>query len=541
MRILIADDHPEPYYDGFRKVLQHERPHDQIQFVGDAVQAYRALKEAGGGPFDLLILDEQMGGGELDGTALLRRLHDEPLVRTPSIVYITGFFNQMPAGQIARSGTSVTLFLDKNSPSDSLLYRAALLVARQNEGISCDPADFIGKTFIDVVGGEVGCILESAHDCYLSLDQQRVIGSLIRSFLTTLQIRKHWVADDVLELGVFLAEGLCRVYGLPDDIVGLVRKFLDVEEVLYTIPRYRDHFLHQLKVYLLGFCIVNQLSRRHTLVNTRLGSRNAMKLWFITSVFHDLGYPFEKIRAWLNGFVLGVLRSPVEADSVDSLVPMEFNWGALFGRRYNWYHLERIADTICRMYKPDDRRARAELVVGLAQHVAEKPDHGLFSSLILQNFLRERLRDEEVDPVAVAVCLHNEAVNRVVRMALGGQLTFAQDPLSFLLMFCDTAQEWGRADTHVRKAKLVGACQIVFDGVEFGTRDAEVTVYLRFARRWSPREVNNWKEQVFGTKLLRLREVWSAGSNVSSRIGFRIAYYHGETTKERQEIDVLEL
>ena len=333
MHILIADNEPVPYYDKLLSRLRSERQHDQVELCPDAMHAYNALKDATEDGYDLLILDEQMGGGDRDGVALLKRLHSEPLTRIPAIIYVTSYFNLMPANQIAHSGPQVTLFLDKESESDDLLYRAVLLVARQVEGASQRPADLFGDKFIQTVTQEVNQILHTRQAGFYSLDQQRVIGSLIRSFFTTLTMRKEWTADDALELSVFMTEGLCRVYDLPDEIIQLVRRFSDMEEVLYTIPRYRDHFVHQIKVYLLGFCILNRLIRAGKLGGTVLGQDNASKLWFLSSAFHDVGYPFEKMKFWLDNFVIGVLRSPAEERDLPSLVPMEFNWGALFGRR----------------------------------------------------------------------------------------------------------------------------------------------------------------------------------------------------------------
>jgi hypothetical protein len=539
MKVLIADDNPKPYYDGLIAVLKRERPNDEVVLSGDARDAYRKLKADADSPFDVLILDEKMGGGDRDGSALLRHLHSQPLPHQPAIIYVTGFMNEIPADQVAHSGTPVTIFLDKDSDSGTALFRALLLVSRQNEGLYCHPSHFFGERFVDLVTADVDRILETPLSCYLDLAQQRLIGSLLRSFFTTLRLRRNWTADDVLELAVFLSEGLCRVYNLPDDIVRLVRKFVDCEEVLYTIPRYRDHFLHQIKVFLLGFVLLNEINRRHRVDGQILGQSNAMKLWFLTALFHDLGYPFEKMKSWLNGFVLGVLRSPAEAGSQQPLVPVEFNWGVLFGRRYNWYHLERLADAICRLYSAEDSKTRAELLGGLGEFVAERPDHGLYSALIMQNFLRVRLDDSEVDPLAVAIALHNISVSRVVRRAVGGQLTFERDPLSFLLMFCDTAQEWGRAEFHLRDLKSFGPSYAVFDSLDWSCGGEVVSVNLRYGRRWNSKEVNEWKQGIFEKELLPLRDVWSSGP--SSPLCFSISYSYGEDMAGRATLDILRL
>jgi DNA-binding NarL/FixJ family response regulator len=538
VRILIADNEPG-YYDGLRSALDVNRPHqDEIVLVNEAIAAYDALVQTKDRPFDLIILDECMGGGEHNGSALLRRLHDQPPY-DPAIIYITGHYDEMPSDQITQSGARVTLFLDKHPKSDELLYRAVLLVARQREEPRYHPIDSFGTCFTNMLAAEVEEAMQTPCAGYDDMSGQRTVASFIRSFLTTVRMRSYWTSDDVLELSVLLAESLARFYELPPHMISLVRRFYAMDEILYTIPRYRDHFLHQIKVFLLGYCILNALNRSRRLEGTTLGQKNSMKLWFLASVFHDVGYPFEYMRDWLNGFVLGVLKSPDEKEAITSLVPMEFNWGVLFARRYNWYHLERIADTLCRCYKPGDNTVRTNLLVALAEHLAESPDHGLFSSLILQNFLRVNLGDEEVDPVVVAVALHNWVIATAVREAICTELSFRKDPLSFLLMFCDTAQEWGRAEAAMRELKPSTFGEATFDGLSWNQDSGEMKLDILFARKWGARERDAWRQGTFNKELRSLRGLWTVDVTAPQPLSFSITYSHGESQQDRQILDVL--
>ena len=538
MRILIADNRPA-YYDELRRALDVNRPQqDEIVVVNEAIAAYDALVQTKDHPFDLVILDEWMGGNEHNGSALLRRLHDQPPYN-PAIIYITGRYDQMPSDQITQSGARVTLFLDKTPKSDELLYRAVLLVARQREEPWYRPIDSFGESFTSMLAAELEEALQTPCAGYDDLSGQRTVASLIRSFLTTVRMRSYWTADDVLELSVLLAESLARLYELPDHMIALVRRFYTMDEILYTIPRYRDHFLHQIKVFLLGYCILNSLNRSRRLDGTVLGQKNSMKLWFLAAVFHDVGYPFERMRDWLDGFVLGVLKSPDEKEDIKSLVPIEFNWGVLFARRYNWYHLERIADVLCRCYRPGDNKVRTNLLVALAEHLAESPDHGLYSSLILQNFLRVNLLDAEVDPVVVAVALHNWKIATAVRETVLTELSFRKDPLSFLLMFCDTAQEWGRAEAAMRELKPKSFGQVMFDGLSWNENSGEINLDIRLVGRWGNRESDAWRQGTFNKELRSLRGLWTADPSAPRPLSFSITYYHGESPQDRQILDVL--
>ena len=268
-----------------------------------------------------------------------------------------------------------------------------------------------------------------------------------------------------------------------------------------------------------------------------------MKLWFMASVFHDIGYPFEKIQDWLDKFVLGVLKNSDEPESLTSLIPMEFHWGTLFARRYHWYHLERIANSLCSCYRPNDAKVRTELLVALAKHVAETPDHGLFSALILQNFLRVNVADCEVDPVVTAVSLHNWIVSRAVRSVLGCPLTFRRDPLSFLLMFCDTAQEWGRAEAALRDLKPASPGptsfrgQAMFDGLSWDESKGLLNIDIRFSRTWARLDIDRWKTEIFDRELSSLNQTWAHANSLS----FSISYFHGHEKGSRQPLDELHL
>ena len=78
MRILIADDKPE-YYNDLTSAIERERPQDEIVFADNAMEAHRRLNSARDRPFDLLILDEKMGGLLFD-TGLLEEKDNRLIV-----------------------------------------------------------------------------------------------------------------------------------------------------------------------------------------------------------------------------------------------------------------------------------------------------------------------------------------------------------------------------------------------------------------------------------------------------------------------------
>lgn len=151
------------------------------------------------------------------------------------------------------------------------------------------------------------------------------------------------------------------------------------------------------------------------------------------------------------------------------------------------YHLERIAKKVCQLYDKDTPPILAEILSEFTSFLVGKPDHGLYSSLIVQNFLRYAIADEEVDPVAIA--LHNDDVAKVITRSIG-PLTFERDPLSFLLAFCDLSQDWGRIrpieidkSGYGRFGYPVYASENLFDADK-----NTICVILRYERQFSLQE-----------------------------------------------------
>jgi DNA-binding response OmpR family regulator len=531
MTILIIDDQCECYAD-FILNIQNQRPDVEILQVPSALEA--RLKYITTKP-GLIILDQSMGGGDRDGTAFLRGLSEQP-GDTPDIIFVTQYYNQLPIPEILNSNIPITLFLEKNSPSfhDSLLIAVQLVMRRVESQVCYAPKELFGDLFLKQILEESTAIIRKRNSGYISLDQQQQIGTLIRSYINSLEMRSKWDSDDVIELSIFLAQSLCGVFEIPADMVDVLRRFLNLEDVLYTIPHYRNHFFHQIKVFLLGFCIINTLNSHGRLRNTILEGSNGMKLWFLTSVFHDIGYPFEKMARWLNTFIEGTLRSPGDKDGVCPLLPIEFNWGALLGKRFHAYHLELLAKNVCNLYGINEPQAMAEILTKFTSFVVEKPDHGLYSSLILQNFLRYKLDDKEVDPVSLAIALHNDEVASVITGVIGPQ-TFEKNPLSFLLAFCDLAQDWGR----IRPSGIdkSGYGRFGYPGYAserlFDPATNTVCVILRYERNFTLFEVQDWVKDIYDKYIAPARAHWAISTNGQHELKFCIEYQTSSKVEPR--------
>jgi hypothetical protein len=104
--------------------------------------------------------------------------------------------------------------------------------------------------------------------------------------------------------------------GSQEKLLDLTRKFEKNQRNLFRIPRYRDHFLHQINVYLLGLSIIHII---YGIFNGKLiddfnqvyftgGNKEYQTIndisfiWFLAAMFHDIAYPVEKCGDWLDAF-----------------------------------------------------------------------------------------------------------------------------------------------------------------------------------------------------------------------------------------------
>lgn len=262
--------------------------------------------------------------------------------------------------------------------------------------------------------------------------------------------------------------------------------FLEVSEApLYNIfagrvKPYRDHYLHQFQVFLLGLYIIDNLRSRF--------ESDIDKQWLITASFHDMAYPIQLYDAWAKKFFnksLGISEMgalDIRSFFVDKslLVRLGFIMNALCKRHFrddmddlrgNWLYEER------------------DIVMFFHEKITKVKHHCILSSLYLlkeAQSLSQELLESLFVPSALAIAIHHPSVMfnkddkafqnlRVVRQLKS--LKFDRDPLSFLLMFCDCVQEWGRPTSEKPSPRNVEEVQeFVFQKCYIDTTECSVTI-----------------------------------------------------------------
>jgi len=219
------------------------------------------------------------------------------------------------------------------------------------------------------------------------------------------------------------------------------RKFQRHEGILYALPYYRDHFTHAFHVFSLGYVTLSQWFTELAFLQAGdLGRRYwLLKEWFIASVLHDIAYPIEMAESWVPQFPPDVLGVDIELRST-------FDWSPALSGGQNMRHLDGLAAKFVSQLPNDlDDTERARRGVAFKQwfvgQLLERHDHGALAGISLPS-LGWALTDEDCAyGAALDIVLHNYHWRPHPTLR---QLALSSYPLSALLAYCDTAQEWGR-------------------------------------------------------------------------------------------------
>lgn len=222
---------------------------------------------------------------------------------------------------------------------------------------------------------------------------------------------------------------------------------------------YRDHYIHQLQVFLLGLYIIDKLYD-----NFAKKYKRPEISWLIISSFHDMAYPVQLYDKWSDVFfkkALGVSKEIASLELKSDFVDKSFLMvciGYLVTRLCSSFLNEEVGGNWL--------AAKKDLAQFFYKYIIEKKNHGILSSISLLEKIQspeykdkiirtikisgnrvsfQNILDSIFIPSALAIALHDEKVwQELKKDGTLPILKFDDDPLSFLLIFCDNIQEWGR-------------------------------------------------------------------------------------------------
>lgn len=249
----------------------------------------------------------------------------------------------------------------------------------------------------------------------------------------------------------------------------------DFEVLLLLDDDYRDHFLHQFQVFILGVLIIDTLYNETWVKNfEKTNSSKIEDAWLACSTYHDYNFPVQKWDDWMKRFLgqsfhindssrkhhldhkyigktiarLNLEEIVIRDEFVTKMRGLSAGIGCNYNDNFQRFVLQRIAvdknHAVLGAFTFLEKFQNCDKLSDLATNAAagsillhDEPNWQCFrgdtQALLTCSYGKEELSDEEKD---------------LCESPLLNHLTLDLMPLSFLLTFCDVAQEWGRKGKH---------------------------------------------------------------------------------------------
>jgi hypothetical protein len=278
-----------------------------------------------------------------------------------------------------------------------------------------------------------------------SADKHDSIGEAILNSLESLWVHKYG-----------------QRYNFP-----LLKDFRRYEETLFQLPGYRDHFIHQYQVFLLGTVIIDGLNKISKKKGTRTFSQVYHKslnisvedtevadaAWLITSTFHDIAYTIQRGDDLFNMFFdkfMGLGEKVVDRIELDKIIS-DHHYAKLIDQLSDFYCCLKKGKSQW-VYNPSDTSTISvddNFRTALLRSLLEYRDHGVLGALILlhQSDASRKEYSSVIYPSALAISLHKDLL-----FEMHDDIVFERNPLAFLLRYCDLVQEWGRGEENMLQA-----------------------------------------------------------------------------------------
>lgn len=237
------------------------------------------------------------------------------------------------------------------------------------------------------------------------------------------------------------------------DVIECCRRLDDLMRVAHP---YRDHFLHQFQVFLMGCVLLDKLSV--ALKKSKDELQSIEQAWVASSLLHDITYGHERMPHWLPAILNPHRAKPLANEPsakpdrlILDLVRRAVEEPALRRRLKAWIGESKFATRTGKV-RPLGRAAANQLLQQ-CKTPGEKHYHCYAGALASIAFFRARSGKRDLDElaeqypldiIASAILFHHSYSSPVLKRR---RIVFEETPVTFLLMLCDATQECGRASS----------------------------------------------------------------------------------------------
>lgn len=209
------------------------------------------------------------------------------------------------------------------------------------------------------------------------------------------------------------------------------------------LEKHRDHYSHSVYVFALGLAF---FAADEKLQKTFGKPSDFIYLWGLTSLFHDIGYPFQLAHEQIKNYTRDLFGERADNPHVvysntDSF--LHAGKGCrIAGEEKIFYDInELLAFGVCQRTGYDFSTVKD--VFSRKVTASKFMDHAYFSAVLLFKQIEERgsINSDKLD-VLTAIALHN-SFNKF-DMPDAVRLSLQNHPYAYLLMLCDELQNWDR-------------------------------------------------------------------------------------------------
>lgn len=238
------------------------------------------------------------------------------------------------------------------------------------------------------------------------------------------------------------------------------------------LMKHRDHYSHSVYVFILGLAVYesNELYREtynqyYKIADKRKAACHYLRYWGLTSLFHDIGYPFElpfeQVASYFE--VAGDRRENrpfVAYHALEAFVAIDAPVKSLINQLLEGSAIsttnELFAQVLCEKLGEAYGITRERMLQVLRERAAMPDkfnhfmDHAYFSATVLFRKMFEEMGDtlkrEHLDALT-AILMHNSLYKfDIAHYKSEGNKPFRAElhPLAYMLMLCDELQCWDR-------------------------------------------------------------------------------------------------
>ena len=179
-----------------------------------------------------------------------------------------------------------------------------------------------------------------------------------------------------------------------------------VENILQRDKFYREHFVHQFQVFLIGCCILDAFYSKISEAFKEAYKCEIENVWLLASTFHDFSYGLQNFDIWLMQFFEDVLRikQPQTKENLNTL-----NLDSAMIRETLYEDIVRIVSC----FSFEDKQ-KGDLIRFFYEKAVKDRNHGVLSAIsLLQLYYDQKgatINESGVLQAAIGIGFHDEDI-----------------------------------------------------------------------------------------------------------------------------------